>query len=64
MTIAKSIPKIRLLISEQRDQGKEIVLIPIKGNLHEGHTRLIEIAKDGHRSVSYTHLTLPTKRIV
>jgi len=45
MLFIESISELRKEISQQKKLGKEIILVPTMGNLHEGHLQLIDLAK-------------------
>ena len=52
-------PEARLLVVEDEPNIRELLATSLKFNGFE-----VEVAGDGRTAVSYTHLTLPTKRIV
>ena len=55
-------------LKKKLDSGKQLIVKagfdPTAPDLHLGHTVLLNKLRHFQEPVSYTHLTLPTKRIV
>ncbi len=45
METAESVDALRKIVKRWRDSGDRIALVPTMGNLHDGHIKLVEIAR-------------------
>ena len=52
------------LAFNSKEVKKNYIFIAIKGDKFDGNNYIDDAIKNGAKTVSYTHLTLPTKRIV
>jgi pantoate--beta-alanine ligase len=46
MVVVESAADLRILIAEWRRAGKRIAFVPTLGNLHAGHLRLVQVARE------------------
>ena len=46
MQIANNVPDLDRLLREYRRQGRRVAFVPTMGNLHEGHRRLMHVARE------------------
>ena len=61
MEIIRDKDELRELVAEWRRSGEHIAIVPTMGNLHAGHTSLIEIARQHAERVVVTVYVNPTQ---
>lgn len=59
--IVDSLPTLRRLIADWREQGETIGFVPTMGNLHAGHLRLVEVAQQQCSKVIVSIFVNPTQ---
>lgn len=61
MQVINEKQEMRELLREWRQQGDHIALVPTMGNLHAGHVRLVELAREQAERVVVTVYVNPTQ---
>lgn len=59
MQVVHTLKELRLAVYKERNQGSRIGLVPTMGNLHEGHLRLVDRARESNGFVVATIFVNP-----
>lgn len=59
MQVVHTLKELRLILRQVRSKGKRVSLVPTMGNLHEGHLRLVDRARESDAFVVATIFVNP-----